>query len=71
MVEITNCPIWAHVIFGTLDGWWRFSDKERRPGPGPLLSDKVLKKKSLHWRNTNVFFFFLLGMGKCIKRGRI
>jgi SAM-dependent methyltransferase len=30
MNEFVNCPPSAHVSFGTLEGWWKFQDPERR-----------------------------------------
>eukprot|EP00026_Physarum_polycephalum_P000042 Phypoly_transcript_00042.p1 GENE.Phypoly_transcript_00042~~Phypoly_transcript_00042.p1 ORF type:complete len:1769 (+),score=236.41 Phypoly_transcript_00042:758-5308(+) len=36
--ELVNCPIWNQMVFGTLDGWWKFEDVERRT-IGPTLSE--------------------------------
>ena len=41
MNEFVNCPVWIQTVFGTLDGWWKFVDKERRT-MGPTLSEEVL-----------------------------
>lgn len=43
LLEVTNFPLWADLVFGLLKGWWLFSDFDLRPSH-PLLS---LQK----WRN--------------------
>ena len=40
MVEVTNCPVWLQAIFGTLEGWWKFTDHNRR-SIGPILTKEV------------------------------
>ncbi len=37
MLEVTGPQRWVDITFGLTDGWWRFSDKDLRPGY-PLLS---------------------------------
>lgn len=44
MNEFINCPVWIQTVFGTLDGWWKFVDGERRT-MGPTLSEQVCAKK--------------------------
>ena len=33
LAEVTNHPAsyWLDIIFGLMDGWWKFEDRERRP----------------------------------------
>ena len=31
LVEVTRRLRWLDLVFGLLDGWWRFQDVERRP----------------------------------------
>lgn len=40
MNEFVNTPVWIQTVFGTLSGWWRFQDPERR-SVGPTLSEKA------------------------------
>eukprot|EP01103_Thecamoeba_quadrilineata_P016450 TRINITY_DN5503_c0_g1_i1.p1 TRINITY_DN5503_c0_g1~~TRINITY_DN5503_c0_g1_i1.p1 ORF type:complete len:1988 (-),score=362.33 TRINITY_DN5503_c0_g1_i1:138-5957(-) len=35
--ELTNPPLWVHIVFGTLSGWWAYQDPEVRE-LGPTLS---------------------------------
>ncbi|OLT61097.1 type I polyketide synthase [Moorena bouillonii] len=37
MLEMTNAPRWADLVFGLLKGWWHFCDLELRP-TYPLLT---------------------------------
>jgi amino acid adenylation domain-containing protein len=36
VLELARSAIWYHVVFGLLDGWWRFRDAEVRTS-GPLV----------------------------------
>jgi amino acid adenylation domain-containing protein len=40
LVEVTRRPLWIELIFGLLDGWWRFADTDIRPHH-PLLAREV------------------------------
>ncbi len=40
LVEVTNCPQWMDLVFGCLDGWWRFTDFDRRPAHATMPRDK-------------------------------
>jgi len=40
--EVTGAPGWLDLVFGTLEGWWRFDDSDLRPDSA-LLDDG-------HWR---------------------
>lgn len=31
LLEITRHPLWLDILFGQMDGWWKFEDCERRP----------------------------------------
>ena len=37
LLEITGHPWWADIVFGLMDGWWKFEDRARRPDH-PLMS---------------------------------
>jgi amino acid adenylation domain-containing protein len=37
LIEMTNRHLWADLVFGLTEGWWRFSDIDLRPDY-PLLS---------------------------------
>jgi 1-acyl-sn-glycerol-3-phosphate acyltransferase len=37
LMEITHHPYWLDIVFGLLDGWWKFEDRERRP-QHPLMT---------------------------------
>ena len=39
LVEGTGPQRWLDLIFGMLEGWWRFADKELRPAH-PLISQR-------------------------------
>lgn len=39
MLEVTDGPFWFDLVFGTLKGWWLFSDKEIRPDHA-LMSER-------------------------------
>jgi len=43
LYEITTPTRWADLVFGLLDGWWKFQDHELRPDY-PLLSRSQWKK---------------------------
>lgn len=31
LLEITSHPWWLDIVFGLMDGWWKFEDRELRP----------------------------------------
>ncbi len=35
-LEVTDCPIWVDIVFGCLEGWWRFVDTDLRPSHATL-----------------------------------
>ena len=37
LLEITSHPWWLDIVFGLMDGWWKFEDRARRPNH-PLMS---------------------------------
>jgi|GEM_PF-138691 len=37
LLELTRESAWLDLVFGLLDGWWRFTDRHRRP-TGPMLT---------------------------------
>ncbi|MGD0739971.1 MAG: SDR family NAD(P)-dependent oxidoreductase [Terracidiphilus sp.] len=39
LLEITNHPYWFDIIFGLMDGWWVFEDRDRRPNH-PLMTGR-------------------------------
>ena len=39
LVEITNHPYWFDIVFGLMDGWWVFEDRDRRPNH-PLMTGR-------------------------------
>jgi acyl transferase domain-containing protein len=39
LVEITNHPYWFDIVFGLMDGWWKFEDRDRRPDH-PLMTGR-------------------------------
>ncbi|MDN3720419.1 hypothetical protein QW131_17305 [Roseibium salinum] len=42
MNETSKPTLFTHITFGLLDGWWRFTDPERRiPGTPSLTSEKL------------------------------
>lgn len=43
MNEFVNTPMWIQTVFGTLSGWWRFEDPERR-SVGPTLSERAWRQ---------------------------
>ncbi|NEO04111.1 MULTISPECIES: type I polyketide synthase [unclassified Moorena] len=43
LLEITSCQRWLDLVFGLLEGWWRFQDSELRPDY-PLLSRTTWKQ---------------------------
>ncbi len=40
LVETERAPVWVDLVFGTTEGWWRFSDVDLRPDY-PLLTREV------------------------------
>ena len=36
LLEITSHPWWLDIVFGLMDGWWKFRDRELRPNH-PLI----------------------------------
>jgi acyl transferase domain-containing protein/NADPH:quinone reductase-like Zn-dependent oxidoreductase len=38
-VEFTREPAWADLVFGMLDGWWRFADHDLRPSHALAAAD--------------------------------
>ncbi len=42
LLEITSHPWWLDIVFGLMDGWWKFEDRELRPNH-PLMPGS-------HWR---------------------
>ncbi len=51
--ETSRATLFTHVTFGLLEGWWRFTDAERRiPGTPSLTSDSwrsLLAESGLDW----------------------
>jgi microcystin synthetase protein McyG len=47
LVEGTGPQQWLDLIFGTLEGWWRFADKDLRPAH-PLISPKEWTRLLAH-----------------------
>jgi acyl transferase domain-containing protein/NADPH:quinone reductase-like Zn-dependent oxidoreductase/acyl carrier protein len=39
LVEVTGRPGWLDLVFGCLEGWWRFADSERRTNSALLPPD--------------------------------
>jgi acyl transferase domain-containing protein/NADPH:quinone reductase-like Zn-dependent oxidoreductase len=37
LLELTRESAWLDLVFGLLEGWWRFTDRHRRPS-GPMLA---------------------------------
>jgi acyl transferase domain-containing protein/acyl carrier protein len=37
--EITGAPGWLDLVFGTLEGWWRFDDTDLRPESALISAD--------------------------------
>ena len=42
LVELTRRPLWSDLVFGLLDGWWRFSDLDVRPSHALLDAPRWL-----------------------------
>lgn len=40
LLEITRHPLWLDIVFGQMDGWWKFEDRERRPHHPLMTADK-------------------------------
>jgi len=38
--EVTGAPGWLDLVFGTLEGWWRFADGDLRPTSALLDADR-------------------------------
>ncbi|NEP33355.1 type I polyketide synthase, partial [Moorena sp. SIO3B2] len=38
LLEVTSCQRWLDLVFGLLEGWWRFEDSDLRPNY-PLLEN--------------------------------
>ncbi|GHD52909.1 hypothetical protein GCM10017083_28870 [Thalassobaculum fulvum] len=38
--EVTGAPGWLDLVFGTLEGWWRFADGDLRPASALLDADR-------------------------------
>jgi acyl transferase domain-containing protein/cation diffusion facilitator CzcD-associated flavoprotein CzcO/enoyl-CoA hydratase/carnithine racemase/aryl carrier-like protein len=53
--ETSRATLFTHVTFGLLDGWWRFTDAERRiPGTPSLSPDgwrRALEDAGFAWRS--------------------
>ncbi|MCC5857567.1 MAG: amino acid adenylation domain-containing protein [Ectothiorhodospiraceae bacterium] len=39
MLELTRRSVWLNLVFGLLDGWWRYTDVDLRAG-GPMLEQQ-------------------------------
>jgi 1-acyl-sn-glycerol-3-phosphate acyltransferase len=40
LLEITRHPLWLDIVFGQIDGWWKFEDRDRRPHHPLMTGDK-------------------------------
>ncbi len=53
--ETSRATLFTHVTFGLLDGWWRFSDEERRipgtPSLSPAAWQAALEDAGFAWRS--------------------
>jgi thioester reductase-like protein len=43
VIEINKAPVWLDLVFGTLKGWWSFTDKDLRPSHPIITGEKWIE----------------------------